>query len=169
MPSAKAHRSRICVRRALRVVAILACGLTLTPAAAGAAAEDPLFVFLPAAGNPPVLSLNGPCGMAVNFSGTTSGNFYVSNHYADSVQAFTPPPPPYDKPPGPADGGAGTDGPCGIAIDSTDTLYVNNYHRNVVRFPGCGRAGGLGVRDRGGGRPGERRRIRRRSRPRRGL
>lgn len=59
----------------------------------------------------------------------SSGNYFVSDYYHRAVDSFV----------GQsylnqlANEGS-PDGPCGLALDATDRLYVNNFHRNVVRF-----------------------------------
>jgi DNA-binding beta-propeller fold protein YncE len=117
--------------------AFLAAGLAATaPAPARAAFDDPLFVLRPLRPKlkeeppkpPPVGDFEGPCGIAV--SNGEVGNFLVSDYYHDAIDRF-----------GPAGGYADQiekfeplDGPCGLSFDGSDVLYVNNFHRNVVRF-----------------------------------
>ncbi|MGH2975359.1 MAG: hypothetical protein ACRDLL_10910, partial [Solirubrobacterales bacterium] len=73
---------------------------------------------------PPSGYLEGPCGLA-----SGPGGLYVSDYYHHTVDVF--------------DGGEQVtqlkaedplDGPCALAFDSSENLYVNNYHRNVARF-----------------------------------
>jgi DNA-binding beta-propeller fold protein YncE len=112
--------------------------------------DDPLFLFRPlppedpegAKIPPPAGEFEGPCGLAVS----SVGNFYVSDFYNRVVDFFGPskayggqitePEPlvdPKEKPNG---------GPCGLAFAADDTLYVNVYHRSVVKFaPGATSAG----------------------------
>jgi DNA-binding beta-propeller fold protein YncE len=129
---------------ALCTVAAL-CGAA-TPAQA--AASDPIFVYVPAPPTspfgpflpPPVAYFYGPCGMGVD----SSGRFYVSDYYHHVIDVFQPSHPSYTNP-SPSSGFTGyitqianvdpLDGPCGLALDATNNVYVNNYHRNVVKYP----------------------------------
>jgi len=128
------------------LVAIAALALCAAPA--GAAPGDPLYVFspVPKGGSPPPPPepppnsyFNGPCGLAVDPS---SPLFLLSDHYHRSVDAFLSDPQyigqaltaagqpnPHTRP---------YDDPCGLAIESTGAVYLNNYHRNVTRFPTVG-------------------------------
>jgi hypothetical protein len=119
--------------RVLKAV-LLAAALYLAMASAVWGAGDPA-VFTPTPdpppnpfpGPPPTGYLYGPCGLAV---GSTGSLLYVSDYYHHTVDLFN--------------GGtyAGTqlakedplDGPCGLALNSSNQLYVNNYHRNVAKF-----------------------------------
>jgi DNA-binding beta-propeller fold protein YncE len=112
---------------------------------AQAAPEDPLFTYVPI---PPLIpftppvpgptgSFNGPCGLGVD----SAGNFYVSDYYHDVVDVFRPNDPNYTntsrRPTGYITQLAGVDaddGPCGLALDASNNLYVNDYHRAVIRF-----------------------------------
>jgi hypothetical protein len=88
------------------------------------AAPEPNSVFFANQTKGP--DLEGACGLVVTNSGS---GVYVSNYYHHSVDLV-----------------AGTfltplisnidplDGPCGLSLDSTGRLYVNNYHRNVERY-----------------------------------
>lgn len=76
------------------------------------------------------------CGVAVQ----PGGNLYVSDYYhhlvdlLDPVVALNPQsPPPFGLISQLAEEDP-LDGPCGLALDSAGNLYVNNFHRNVVRF-----------------------------------
>lgn len=100
-------------------------------APAYAAFDDPLFFYTPQGSG----SLEGPCGAAV----AASGNFYVSDYYHRAVRLFSPTPA-YLAQPLVATGSTNphtgpVDDPCGLALDGAGTLYLNNYHRNVMRFP----------------------------------
>lgn len=132
------------MRRATLLFLALLC---LVPAApAWGAAEDPLFVFTPepqkGAPPPPAVPplagyFEGPCGLAVD----SAANIYVSDYYPeeiadhDAVDVFGPNPTsyPYDyrtqiREVDPLDG------PCGLAISGAGTLFVNDYHRSVLRY-----------------------------------
>ncbi len=76
----------------------------------------------------------GACGVAVDAGGYT----YVADYYQNRIVVF-------DKKqeyltqinkvnPLDAGGVAPIDGPCDLAVDSTGHVYVNDYHRDVVRF-----------------------------------
>ena len=131
---------------------ILIAALT-APAPAPAAFDDPLFVFSPQPPPPPPPDpyrrlprpppngyLNGPCGLAVD----SVGRFYVADHYHDVVDVYSPNAD-YLSPS--ANGATGyvtqladpdsLGGPCGLALDSSDNLYVNGYHRAVMKFGPC--------------------------------
>jgi hypothetical protein len=134
------HRHRAGAGAAL--VALLALVL-IAPLPARAAPGDPLFIFapkppppqippLPAV--PPTGYLNGPCGLAVD----DQGRFWVSDHHHSAVDVFSPSVAFEGQPlegtgsSGPHDGLA--EDPCALAFDPSGSLYLNNYHRDVVRF-----------------------------------
>lgn len=132
--------------RITAVTAILACGLLagLTLGAAGSAAyRQPLKhtgfeggreEWLIDEGKP--AKLEGACGLAVS---PVSGSVYVSDYYHRSVRIFS------------AGGmglgaislGAGDPRPeintlnavCGLAIDSSNGLYANEFHQAALRLP----------------------------------
>lgn len=133
---------------ALFVLGILCATAPAAPAAA--ANEAPMWIFEPIPPEnpifqpvlpPPVGYLYGPCGAAVD----SEGNFYISDYYHHAVDIwnghvdFS-----YGENQKPPSGGEGyvtslleedpVDGPCGLAMDASDNLYVNNFHRNVVKF-----------------------------------
>jgi len=121
------------------------CGAALllgaAPAAQGAF-DDPISGFAPLVPPskmgpppPPTGYLEGPCGLTV----ASNGSFYVSDYYHRAVDIFSPTGA-YSAQPlvgtGPVNPHTGpVDDPCGLALGPSGTLYVNNYHRNVVRFP----------------------------------
>jgi hypothetical protein len=125
------------------LAAALALVVSLTTPAQ-AAPGDPLFIFSPkpppaAFPPPPKVEpngyFNGPCGLTVD----ESGRFWTSDHYHRAVHVFgsatelegTPliSPTPFGSHSGPMDD------PCALDLDSSGDLYLNNFHRNVVRFP----------------------------------
>ena len=126
---------------------VLAATFALSAAPAQGAPTDPLFIFSPVPPPPPHLPeplptsyFNDPCGLAVD----GSGSLWVSDLYHRSVDVFSSagsyegqPLTVFDpEAPVPPQLHAGpVDDPCALALDSTETLYLNNYHRNVVRFP----------------------------------
>jgi hypothetical protein len=74
------------------------------------------------------------CGVAVD----SAGDVYVSDYYQNRVVVFNKKleyltqitnVDPLDT-----GGVAPIDGPCDLAVDSTGRVYVNDYHRDVVRF-----------------------------------
>jgi hypothetical protein len=74
------------------------------------------------------------CGVAVD----SAGDIYVADYYQNRVVVFNKR---HDYltqidnvNPLDAGGVAPLDGPCDLAVDSTGHLYVNDYHRDVVRF-----------------------------------
>jgi hypothetical protein len=117
----------------------------LAPAGAAVAAEPASHVQQSTitVGFPRAAPLKDACGVAID----SQGRVFVSNYYEHAVYIFVfnslsgeydflaridvPEPPfaPSLKPFG---------GPCDLAIDSNDTLYVNNWHTNVVRFEPTG-------------------------------
>jgi DNA-binding beta-propeller fold protein YncE len=133
------------LRLALTAVAVvLFIGGPGAGPADGATPADPLFIFSPVPAPPPAPIkpppngyLNDPCGLAVDLD----GNFYVADHYHDTVDVYdgsadyvTPP----------VYGSTGylgqlrvpdpIDGPCGLALGSGGELYVNSYHRAVQEY-----------------------------------
>jgi hypothetical protein len=132
----------------LTVICAGLVALTSAPSA-GAAFDDPLFEYAPASGPPPLGVLDGPCGLAVSpTSDPIASKLYLSDYYHRSVDVFSvvfsvpPPDPPVSFASQPLTAFSGLpnahtgnlDDPCGLALDALGTLYVNNYHRNVVRF-----------------------------------
>jgi hypothetical protein len=130
------------------------CAATLAiaagPVSAQAAFNDPLFVFTPVPPPPPPPPtpppapvpgpsgyLEGPCGLAVD----SAGNFHVSDYYHHVIDEYESGAN-YLSPS--VNGGTGylgqigssdpLDGPCGLAFDSSDAMYVNNFHRSVVKL-----------------------------------
>jgi hypothetical protein len=115
-------------------------GLSATPARA--AFDDPLFFYVPQPSDsvpaPPVGYVSAPCGLAVG----ASGGLYVSDYYHRAVDIFgVTSNPSYASQPLTAWSGAANphtgpvDDPCGLSLGPSGVLYLNNYHRNVVRFP----------------------------------
>jgi len=138
------------------LLAIFCAGLVAAGGAspAGAAFDDPLFFYrpVPAAGSeppkpPPAGFLDGPCGLAVDPIDGLTTKLYLSDYYHRSVDVLQVLKTPtgasvgYQSQPLTAFSGLANehtgklDDPCGLALDSLGTLYVNNYHRNVVRYP----------------------------------
>lgn len=130
---------------------LLAIALALSLLGLGAltaeAVEPPNHVELhtiatgPAVESPPKAErLKDACGVAVG----ASGRVYVSNYYDHAVYLLTLNETAHtyqftarvDIPevPGPPPGGKPVDGPCDLAVDTVGNLYVNNWHRDVVRL-----------------------------------
>jgi hypothetical protein len=128
--------------------------LALLPATSAWAAgkEDPLFIFPDQAKYqkaveealeknqkpPPPPWLEAPCGLAVD----ATGRFYLSEYYRNDIKA-------YDVEPEGEDWKVGAfgqqpnlkipnidplSGPCGLDFNSADSLYVNNFHHNVLNL-----------------------------------
>ncbi len=117
---------------------------------ANADATDPLFVFSPVPPSlpgkppapPPTSYFDGPCGMTID----PAGNFWVSDYYHRSVDVFKSDPAklasqeaylaqPLTANALPEPHTGLVDDPCQIGLGPAGTLYLNNYHRDVVRFP----------------------------------
>jgi len=133
-----------------RLLSVLACVTAIAVPFLGAsiahgAPGDPIFEYVPAPPKgplaprlpPPTARFYGPCGVAVD----TAGRFYVSDYYHDVVDVFAANHPDYTNP---SETGAGyitqlkgvdaEDGPCGLALDASNNLYVNDYHRSVIKY-----------------------------------
>ncbi len=123
-------------RRLLAICAAL-LALALAPAAAGAAVV-PNHVFqreILSPGFPVAEPLKDACGIALD----SGDNLFVSSYYEPYVYAFFAGShfyasrfPVAEGPPG--GGGKPGDGPCDLAFDPADELYVNRYHGNVTRY-----------------------------------
>lgn len=132
------------------ILVAAAIGVTAPSASAAVANEAPIWIFEPIPPENPIFTptlppptgyLSGPCGAAVD----SGGNFYISDYYHDNVDVwnghldYS-----YKEGEKPPLGGFGyitslqheepVDGPCAIAMDASNNLYVNNYHRNVVKY-----------------------------------
>jgi hypothetical protein len=126
--------------RGKRVLALFCSALLCFAIAAPAqGANDPLFVFTPTppplgpAVPPPIGSLTGPCGLAVD----SAGRFYVSDYFHHAVDVFKSTvnaAKPWEAYEAQLANEDPLDGPCGLALNSTNQLYVNNFHRNVTKF-----------------------------------
>lgn len=128
------------MRRATRALIATLVALVLG-AAAGApgasAAEVPDHLFrgtITGANISPTEQFKDACGVAVD----SAGDVYVADYYQNRVVVFNKKRDyltqidnvnPLD-----AGGVAPLDGPCDLAVDSTGHLYVNDYHRDVVRY-----------------------------------
>jgi DNA-binding beta-propeller fold protein YncE len=108
--------------------------LALVPPGAGAAAGHQLVGTITGERIGKFEQIKGACGVAVD----SDKNVYVADYYQNRVVVFNEEWKlltkitginPFD-----ADGVAPIDGPCDLAVDSAGNLYVNNYHREVVRY-----------------------------------
>lgn len=124
-------------------VALLGGGSGEARAATG---SDPIWLF------PVAVTFYDPCGVAVD----SKGDFYVSVYYRWSVREYDETLNYYPLP-GQRFTSAGKglvagftttealDGPCDLALNAGNQLFVGNYHRNVFQYgtilaPGPGRA-----------------------------
>jgi DNA-binding beta-propeller fold protein YncE len=141
------------LKRGWLALICVAVGLSALAPAAQGAASDPLFVFTPRPSPglpppppvpPPTSTLEGPCGLGVD----SFGDFYVSDYYHDTVDAYDADANYNAKE---VSGATGyitqlaaidpLDGPCGLALDASNHLYVNDYHRAVLRYGALGSFG----------------------------
>jgi hypothetical protein len=113
--------------------------------------SDPLWVFTPsgAVKPPPAGELYGACGLGVDGTGA----FYVSDYYHNVIDKYDPTADYTATKPKPtgATGYLGTifgtdpiDGPCALALDASNNLYANVFHRSVVKY-GTGIIDGQGL------------------------
>jgi hypothetical protein len=143
--------SKVRVRHAFTAaLCVVAAACAAAPAASAAVPnEDPIFVFEPQPPKSPFEptvplpagDFAGPCGMTVD----TAGNFYIADYYHHTVDVYNGHAKySYGERETPPTGSTGyitqlsgedpEDGPCGLALDGSGNLFVNNYHRNVVKF-----------------------------------
>lgn len=138
--------------RSPKIRAAMLCAALFALGGAGPASgtpPEPDFVFtpkpapqLPGKPPPPLLPpptgyLEGPCGLAVD----GDGRFYVADYYHHAIDVYDPNAA-YASPA--AHGGTGyiaqlagvdpLDGPCALAFDGSDSLYVNSFHRGVAKY-----------------------------------
>ena len=116
---------------------IALAALALTGASSASAAEGPDHQLIGSITGERIgkgEQFKGACGVTVD----SQGDVYVADYYQDRVVVFNPEwkyltqinsIAPLD-----AGGVAPLDGPCDLAVDSAGSLYVNDYHRDVVRF-----------------------------------
>jgi hypothetical protein len=128
-------------------VAVAALCLGATPALAA----EPIHPFRGAITGEkigPFEQFKDACGVALD----SAGDVYVADHYQNRVVVFNKKEEYLTQINGinPLDSGgvAPIDGPCDLAVDAAGRVYVNDYHRDVVRFtpasfpPGKGTAYG---------------------------
>lgn len=135
---------------------LAAAAAALITASAASAQTEPLWAFMPipptgaviaakiAKGDPepikppPYGTLYGPCGAAVD----EAGNFYISDHYRDTVDIWEPNANYAGKGKSRPLGETGYitqipyagDGPCGLAFDGSGNIYVYGFHHSVTKF-----------------------------------
>jgi hypothetical protein len=90
---------------------LVAFALMLSPGSALGAANHPFLGAIPGA-------YEDACGVALQ------GGLYVSDYYHDAIVT----------PSGKISNVSPGDGPCKLAFDSGGNLYVNNWHKNVVKY-----------------------------------
>jgi hypothetical protein len=127
------------------MLALCAVGVAVFAVPVQAAPNDPLFLLRPVSlfkrvkAPPPASTFEGPCGLAVD----GGGRVYVSDYYHDFIDVFGA------NINGDSDNGGNDprygyefqiadvdpyDGPCGLALDAAGNLFVNEYHRSVVKI-----------------------------------
>ncbi len=121
--------------RLLAMLCVVAAAFSSSAAPAGAA--EPIHPFRGAITGEkigPFEQFKGACGVAVD----SAGNIYVADYYGNRVAVFNAKHEYLTQITGinPLDSGgvAPIDGPCDLALDPAGNLYVNDYHRDVVRF-----------------------------------
>jgi hypothetical protein len=113
--------------------ALVACAI-YAPAAGAAEPNHQLLGTITGEKIGPFEQFKDACGVTID----SKGDIYVADYYQNRVVVFGPKEEfltqitqinPLD-----AKGVAPIDGPCDLTVDSTGNLYVNDYHRDVVRF-----------------------------------
>jgi DNA-binding beta-propeller fold protein YncE len=121
-------------RRAAALCLAISALLLAVPAACTAATNHPFLGAITGEKIGPFEQFKGACGVAVD----SAGDIYVADYYQNRIVVFNAKEEflttianvnPLD----PA-GVAPIDGPCDLAVDSSGDVYVNNYHRDVVRI-----------------------------------
>jgi hypothetical protein len=132
--------------KTIGAICLAVAGLCLVCSAeAIGAASDPVLVYKPEKPQdpkakrepPPTGFLEGPCGLAVD----SSGRVQLSDYYHGAVDEFNVVPVEKTSPPmetlkysSQIANVDPLDGPCGLASSESGSLYVNNFHRNVVNL-----------------------------------
>jgi DNA-binding beta-propeller fold protein YncE len=123
-------------RLALAALCAALAAFALLAPSARADPADPLFTYYASEEKegpahkpyPSPGGFEGPCGLAVD----SLGDFYVADYYRSNVDALSSSRALLAQ----LTGEDPLDGPCGLAVGTggDGALYVNNYHRNVVKF-----------------------------------
>jgi DNA-binding beta-propeller fold protein YncE len=120
--------------RAALCLALAICGLCTAAEVSVAATTHPFLGALTGESIALHEEFRGACGVAVD----AAGDVYVADYFHDRVLVFNEEREFLTQITGlnPLDSGgvAPIDGPCDLAVDSNGYLYVNNYHRDVVRL-----------------------------------
>jgi DNA-binding beta-propeller fold protein YncE len=120
---------------AATLVTLVLGGAAGAPGASAVEVPDHLFRgTITGANISPTEQFKDACGVAVD----SAGDIYVADYYQNRVVVFNKK---HDYltqidnvNPLDAGGVAPLDGPCDLAVDSAGRLYVNDYHRDVVRY-----------------------------------
>jgi Divergent InlB B-repeat domain len=119
--------------RRFLLFAVAATALGALPAAPALAAESPSHPFLaetngvPSSGaRPPTGAFEDACGIALD----SHGDRYVADYYHDAVDVFGPTGEYLTQIASESNG----NGPCGLAVDATGRLYVENWRAEVVAY-----------------------------------
>jgi DNA-binding beta-propeller fold protein YncE len=122
------------VKRASALCAVLLACVLGAPAASAAEPNHQLLGAISGERIGPFEQFKDACGVAVD----SKGDIYVADYYQNRVVVFNAKWEYVTQIDGidPLDAGgvAPIDGPCDLAVDSTGNLYVDDYHRDVVRF-----------------------------------
>lgn len=122
------------MKRLSALCAVLAACALGVPGASAAEPNHQLLGAITGEKIGPFEQFKDACGVAVD----SKGDIYVADYYQNRVVVFDA----KEKyitqidhiDPLDAGGVAPIDGPCDLAVDSTGNLYVNDYHRDVLRF-----------------------------------
>jgi DNA-binding beta-propeller fold protein YncE len=114
------------MRRLLKTFAAVALIALLAVPAARAAGRPFLSSNVPNGKETPAGSFDAPCGVAVS-----AGRVYVSDYFHRVIDRFSNGGISYETQ---RKSNSINNGSCGLAIDSTGTVYVNDFHEDVRRL-----------------------------------